>query len=83
MRLLPSDKRLQFLQKLRDEAHRYAISFHRSQKLKKLTQAKILGTQKNLSPAQVDKLLRIYGDFAHIRALTPKQIAQALRKPTT
>lgn len=83
VRLLPSDKRLQFLQKLRDEAHRYAISFHRSQKLKKLTQAKILGTQKNLSPAQVDKLLRIYGDFAHIRALTPKQIAQALRKPTT
>lgn len=80
MRLLPSDKRLQFLQKLRDEAHRYAISFHRSQKLKKLTQLQTLGTQKNLSPAQIHKLLRIYGDFAHIRDLTPEQIAKALRQ---
>ena len=85
VRLLPSDKRLQFLQKLRDEAHRYAISFHRAQKLKKLTQTKILGVQKDLSPAQMDKLLRIYGDFAHIRELTPDQITKALRqrhKPT-
>ncbi|WP_394952322.1 excinuclease ABC subunit UvrC [uncultured Helicobacter sp.] len=82
LRLLPSDRRLQFLQKLRDEAHRYAISFHRSQKLKKLTQIQLLGTQKNLSVAQIDKLLRIYGDFAHIRDLTPEQITQALRQNT-
>lgn len=34
MRLLPSDVRLQFLQKLRDEAHRFAIKFHREKKLK-------------------------------------------------
>ncbi|WP_051420650.1 excinuclease ABC subunit UvrC [Helicobacter pametensis] len=32
--LLPSDVRLQFCQKLRDEAHRFAISFHRQKKLK-------------------------------------------------
>ncbi|ANV97545.1 excinuclease ABC subunit C [Helicobacter enhydrae] len=31
--LLPSDKRLQFCQKLRDEAHRFAINFHRKKKL--------------------------------------------------
>lgn len=34
MRLLPSDVRLQYLQKLRDEAHRFAIKFHREKKLK-------------------------------------------------
>lgn len=34
MRLLPSDTRLQYLQKLRDEAHRFAIKFHREKKLK-------------------------------------------------
>nr|WP_237416326.1 excinuclease ABC subunit UvrC [Helicobacter saguini] len=32
VRLSESDKRLQFLQKLRDEAHRFAITFHRHQK---------------------------------------------------
>ncbi len=31
--LLPSDARLQFCQKLRDEAHRWAINFHRKKKL--------------------------------------------------
>ncbi|MCE3047568.1 excinuclease ABC subunit UvrC [Helicobacter sp. faydin-H17] len=31
--LLPSDTRLQFCQKLRDEAHRFAINFHRKKKL--------------------------------------------------
>lgn len=83
MRLLPSDKRLQFLQKLRDEAHRYAITFHRSKKLKNLTQAQTLGIEKNLSVAQIQKLLRIYGDFAHIRDLTPTEITQALRQRQT
>ena len=83
MRLLPSDKRLQFLQKLRDEAHRYAITFHRSKKLKNLTQAQALGIEKNLSVAQIQKLLRIYGDFAHIRDLTPTEITQALRQRHT
>lgn len=31
--LLPNDTRLQFCQKLRDEAHRWAITFHRKKKL--------------------------------------------------
>lgn len=35
-RLLPSDKRLQLFQKLRDEAHRFAITFHRKNKTKSL-----------------------------------------------
>ena len=38
--LLPSDKRLQFCQKLRDEAHRWAITFHRKRKIKGLVQGK-------------------------------------------
>ncbi|MFC3867277.1 excinuclease ABC subunit UvrC [Helicobacter equorum] len=83
IRLPPSDKRLQFLQKLRDEAHRYAITFHRNKKLKNLTQAQALGIEKNLSVAQIQKLLRIYGDFAHIRDLTPIEITQALRQRHT
>lgn len=36
VRLSHDDKRLQFLQKLRDEAHRFAISFHRFQKTRNI-----------------------------------------------
>ncbi len=35
-RLPPNDLKLQFLQKLRDEAHRFAISFHRDKKAKSI-----------------------------------------------
>ena len=38
-RLSSSDKRLQFLQKLRDEAHRFAITFHQKQKQKTMQQS--------------------------------------------
>ncbi|RDU67721.1 hypothetical protein CQA53_01040 [Helicobacter didelphidarum] len=37
-RLNHNDTRLQFLQKLRDEAHRFAISFHRHKKVKNISQ---------------------------------------------
>ncbi len=36
LKLPPSDLRLQFLQKLRDEAHRFTISFHRDKKAKSI-----------------------------------------------
>ena len=32
LKLKPSDQRLQFMQRLRDEAHRFVISFHKKQK---------------------------------------------------
>ena len=34
--LLTSDKRLQFIQRQRDEAHRFAISFHKNKKRKRI-----------------------------------------------
>lgn len=37
-RLQANDIRLQFLQKLRDEAHRFAITFHRNKKVKHIKQ---------------------------------------------
>ena len=38
-RLKANDSRLQFLQKLRDEAHRFAITFHRNKKVKQINKA--------------------------------------------
>lgn len=79
-KLSPNDKGLQFLQKLRDEAHRFAITFHRAQKNKNLTKLKTLTQTRNLTPAQVDKLLRIYGEVRVIENLSNEEITSALRK---
>lgn len=79
-KLSPNDKSLQFLQKLRDEAHRFAITSHRVQKNKNLTKLKTLTQTRNLTPAQADKLLRIYGEVRVIEKLSNEEITSALRK---
>lgn len=59
------DKKLQFLQKLRDEAHRFAISFHRKSKQRAdLASSKLL--KEGFSKAQITKLINYYGSFEAI-----------------
>ena len=60
--LSTSDKRLQWVQRLRDEAHRYAITFHKKTKLKQDTASKLLQT-KGIGPAKLKKLLNHFGTF--------------------
>ncbi|TXE86232.1 excinuclease ABC subunit UvrC [Campylobacter volucris] len=63
--LLPTDKNLQFLQKLRDEAHRFAISFHQKTKRKQdLQNSKLL--QLGISQGNIKKLLDYFGSFEQI-----------------
>ncbi len=61
-RLEPSDKRLQFIQKLRDEAHRSAISFHRKSKQKLDKESKLLSIN-GIGEAKVKRLLDYFGTF--------------------
>jgi len=60
--LPPADKRLQFLQKLRDEAHRFAISFHRKKK-RKIDLNNKLSTIDGVGGATIKKLLSYFGTF--------------------
>ncbi|PHR55369.1 MAG: excinuclease ABC subunit C [Arcobacter sp.] len=60
--LSTSDKRLQWVQRLRDEAHRYAITFHKKTKLKQDSASKLLQT-KGIGPAKLKKLLNHFGTF--------------------
>lgn len=63
--LLPTDKNLQFLQKLRDEAHRFVISFHQKTKRKQdLQNSKLL--QLGISQGNIKKLLDYFGSFEQI-----------------
>lgn len=63
--LATSDKRLQFLQRLRDEAHRFAITFHRKQKAKKDKAVGLLSVS-GVGEARVKRLLDYFGSFEAI-----------------
>lgn len=76
-RLSPSDKRLQFVQKLRDEAHRFAITFHQRQKQKTMQKSKILEI-KGVGKATQNKLLSYFGNFEAIHRATLEELSQVL-----
>lgn len=64
-KLPTSDKRLQLIQKLRDEAHRFAISSHRKRKLSNDMKVDISEVN-GIGPASIKKLLSYYGTFENI-----------------
>ncbi len=78
-KLSPSDKRLQWMQRLRDEAHRYAITFHKKTKLKRDQESKLLNTH-GISHAKVKKLLQHLGTFEALKSATESEIAAILNK---
>lgn len=77
IRLDKNDLRLLFMQKLRDEAHRFAISFHRQKRQKSLYKSKLAD---KYSTAQLQKLLNYFGDFSTLENATESEIKAVLRK---
>jgi len=78
-RLKTNDKRLQWVQRLRDEAHRCAINFHKKTKLKLDQESKLL-TINGISQAKIKKLLNHYGTFEQIKILSHKEISAILNE---
>ena len=76
-RLLNSDKRLQWIQNLRDEAHRSAINFHKKTKLKLDQESKLLSLN-GISPAKIKKLLNHFGTFTELKKVTIDEISTVL-----
>ncbi|GAB6044870.1 excinuclease ABC subunit UvrC [Caminibacter profundus] len=79
LELSENDKRLQFLQMLRDEAHRFAIEFHRKTKRKKDTQIDLLQV-KGIGKAKMTKLLNYFGTFENIKKATFEELKAVLNK---
>ncbi len=77
IKLSESDKRLQWVQRLRDEAHRFAITFHKKTKLKKDQQSQLL-TLHGISEAKIKKLLNHFGTFEMLRTVSESEIAALL-----
>ena len=78
-KLEPSDKRLQFLQRLRDEAHRSAINFHKKQKRKEDKQISLLNIH-GIGEAKVKKLLDFFETFDKIKEAKEEDIAKVLNQ---
>lgn len=68
-----SDPGLHVLVRLRDEAHRFAVSFHRKRRARK-DHASVLDGIDGLGPKRRTALLRAFGSVAAIRAATAEEL---------
>ncbi|MBR8465573.1 excinuclease ABC subunit UvrC [Campylobacter sp. faydin G-140] len=73
------DKKLQFLQKLRDESHRFVITFHRKTRQKDDLQSSKL-TNVGISSGSIAKLISFYGSFDKIYQANLDEIAKLTNK---
>jgi excinuclease ABC subunit C len=73
--ILPrSSEGLYLLQRVRDEAHRFAITYHRAKRSKALAVSELDGVP-GLGPARRTTLLRHFGSVRKIAAATPEELA--------
>jgi excinuclease ABC subunit C len=66
---------LYLLQRVRDEAHRFAITYHRAKRSKELAVSE-LDSVPGLGPARRATLLRHFGSVRRVAAATPAELAQ-------
>ncbi|MDI3330931.1 MAG: excinuclease ABC subunit UvrC [Micrococcus sp.] len=67
---------LYMLQRLRDESHRFAITFHRQKRAKSMVSSALDGIP-GLGPAKQKALLKHFGSVKRIRAASPEELCQA------
>jgi excinuclease ABC subunit C len=65
-RLSSDDKRLHFIQNIRDESHRFAINFFKRQKAKEDKKLSLL-KKRGVGEATIKKLLNYFGTFENIQ----------------
>jgi excinuclease ABC subunit C len=79
LRLKTSDARLQFVQRQRDEAHRFVINFHKKQKRKEDKQISLLQIH-GIGEAKVKKLLLYFGTFENIKDASIEELQAVLNE---
>ncbi len=74
--ILPRNSEGMFLvQRVRDEAHRFAITFHRQRRSKSMTVSE-LDNVPGLGPARRAALLKHFGSLKRLKEATPEQVAE-------
>ncbi len=77
LRLPRHDPALKLLQAVRDEAHRFAISYHRQLRRQRIADS-ILTEVPGIGRRRAQALLRTFGSVKRIRELTPEEMANAM-----
>jgi excinuclease ABC subunit C len=79
---IPRDSEaLYLLQQVRDEAHRFAITYHRQLRDKKMTKS-VLDDVPGLGPVRRTRLLKDYGSIKKLRELTEAELVAIPWLPT-
>lgn len=79
LKLSSSDQRLHFVQRQRDEAHRFVINFHKKQKRKEDKQISLLQLH-GIGEAKVKKLLLYFGTFDAIKKANIETLKEVLNE---
>jgi excinuclease ABC subunit C len=70
---------LRLLQQIRDEAHRFAVTFHRSLRSKRIIQTE-LDTIQGVGKKRAEELLETFGSVQGVRAATNEQLTEIVGK---
>ncbi|MBA7550169.1 UvrABC system protein C [subsurface metagenome] len=70
---------LKLFQRVRDEAHRFAVRLHKKQRKKRITRS-ILDDIEGIGPITRNKLLNHFGSVANIKKATQEEISQIVGK---
>ncbi len=74
--VLPKDSvALQLLQRVRDEAHRFAITFHRNQRSKRMVES-VLTTIEGVGKKRCAGLIKAFGSVEEIKRKSPQELAK-------
>ncbi|NNN07659.1 MAG: excinuclease ABC subunit UvrC [Acidimicrobiaceae bacterium] len=73
---------LYLVQRIRDEAHRFAISFHRSKRAKSMV-ATLLDGIEGLGPKRRERLMLEMGSLEHLRGATMEELSALVWLPTS
>ncbi len=79
LRLPPTDARLQWFQRLRDEAHRFVLAYHKKRRLKQEKKISLLEAR-GIGPAKVKRLLDYFGTFEAIKEADYETLRKVLNK---
>jgi excinuclease ABC subunit C len=72
--LLPTSSALYLVQRIRDEAHRFAITYHRDLRAKSAVRSALDGMP-GVGPKRRQALLRVFGSAKRVREAPVEQIA--------
>jgi len=78
--LPPHSEVLQFLQRVRNEAHRFAVTFHRVRRNKK-SFGSLLEEIEGIGPKRREKILAAFEDLRSLCEADPEEVSRRLRIP--